>query len=316
MNRKFYKNNHPNLCTILTKDYLVKGLALYHSLKKHTKDFHLWVLCVDEVSYDILEHMELKNVTLVKLKNLQTPKLKQLQKTRKLNEFCWTLKAPFILYLIKNNYNLDSIMYIDADLFFFDDIKQLYKEWGQSSILLTKLWLSPAWNRRVGRYQAGLIGFKRDANAFKCLNWWNKKCLEWCFDIKEKKRWADQKYLDKWPALVSDIKIIKSLGINSGPWNVRRFPIRVKGDVIYCKSNKLIAYHYSGFDIFNEGEFELCNRKKLPRKAIKHIYGPYAEEISKVIKLLKSKDKEYSYGFSSKHQDKKLYNYYCLESND
>ena len=43
-----------HFCTYFDRHYLVRGLALYRSLKEHAGPFTLWVLCFDEWSYDVL----------------------------------------------------------------------------------------------------------------------------------------------------------------------------------------------------------------------------------------------------------------------
>jgi hypothetical protein len=300
-----------NICTLLTKDYLIQGLALYYSLKRHTRHFRLWILCVDKTAYDLLEKMNLDNVTLVGLENIWNKRLAEIEKERQLHEFCWTLKAPFINYLMKNTF-LNSLLYMDADLFFFNDVRNIYKEWGDNSIFLTKMWLSPKWKKKAGKYSAGLIGFKKDNMGMKCLRSWMKNCLYWCYDRMENGLWGDQKYLDDWPRMFSKIKISKTKGINAGPWSIKRgYKVHSEGDVIYFDNMELVCYHFSGFEIINENEYELCNRKKLPVKA-ETIYSVYIDEIQKTIAQIKSVDSSFIQNITGK-KNSKLFNHHSVQ---
>ncbi|WP_143011265.1 glycosyltransferase [Natronincola ferrireducens] len=300
------------LCTIMTKDYLVQGIALYNSLKRHTSKFHLWICCVDKTVYELLNKMNLENVTLISLENIKDEKLNNIKKQRKIHEFCWTLKAPFISYLMKHNYNLNSILYIDADVFFFEDIKMIYEDWGNESIYLTPLMLRPKHEKRKGKYSAGLIGFKRDEYAMKCLRWWKRKCISWCYDRFEKDKWSDQKYLDHWPNITSKIKISENLGINAGPWYIRRgYQVFAKDNRIFFNGYQLICYHFSGLRIFNKKEYELSNRTKLPER-LQLIYAIYVDELAHIITEIKKIDENFISTISSTPNYDKLYNYFTL----
>lgn len=161
-------------------------------------------------------------------------------------------------------------------------------------------------------YSAGLIAFKRDKNAFKCLKWWQSKCLKWCYNKIRKGRWSDQKYLDYWPQLFPGIKISENKGLNVGPWNIWRCKVKTIGDTIYCTGYELHAYHYSGFIMFNECEYEFCGRKKIPVRAYMYIYPPYAEEIRKAISYVKSVDGSFVHGFMDINNYPNLCNYYNI----
>lgn len=305
-----YDKNTCHICTIFSKDYLVKGLALYISLSKNTTKFHLWILCVDDMSYNFMKKINLENTTLLRLKNFEGRKLYKIRMERKTNEYCWTLKAPFIQFIMKNNYGLNSILYCDADLFFFKDVRRIYEEWGNSSIFISKLWMHSKSEKMFGSYSAGLIGFKRDKTAFKCLCWWKIQCIKWCFNKIEEGRWSDQKYLDYWPEMFSNIKITENQGINPGPWNIKRLEVTENKKCVYCNNYELVVYHYSGFDIFNEWEYELCGRKQIPEKAARLIYKRYVRQIKKVIEFVKVLDNEFYQNILKDSGSNKFINYF------
>ncbi|SES72535.1 Glycosyl transferase family 8 [Natronincola peptidivorans] len=314
INEDIYRNRY-QLCTLTTKDYLVQALALYNSLKNGHSKFHLWILCVDDIAYELLSKMNLEKATLVSLDNIKNIKVKKAKEQRKIHEFCWTLKAPFISYILSNNYNLCSVLYLDSDLFFYRDIKALYKDWGGKSVYLTQLPIGPKWIKKVGQYSAGLIGFKRDVLGKKCLNWWHKQCLEWCYDINEKNRWGDQKYLNFFNKICSNIKVSNHKGINPGPWNIwdmkKASSVYMKDDGIFFNKYPLICYHFSGFRVFNEMEYELCNRKKMPQ-ASQIIYAAYIKEVSKIMMEIKKIDKTFIDIITSPPSKHKPFNYYSL----
>lgn len=302
-----------HLCTIITKEYLIKGKALYNSLLKRHSKFHLWICCVDHIAYDILSKMKLEKATVINIKMFKDWKIKKIEKTRETSEFCWSLKAPFAYYILKNNYYIDSMIYLDADLFLYEDVGKIYEEWGEKSVYLTQLRLKPNLERKKGKYSAALVGFKRDSIGMEILRGWRKDCLLWCYDRFEPKRWADQKYLDYWPDKTTSIQISTNFGINLGPWNLFQGKIVPRENGQYFEEFKINSYHFSGFEVINDKEFELCYRMKLPCW-IGDVYHIYVEEIFNVISEIKKIDSSFVEAISKDAKDQKLYNYYYYQS--
>lgn len=125
-----------NVCTNFYSNYLYKGLALYISLENTSTDFCLWILCMDDTTYEILSLMNLKYAKLIKLEGVETPELLKIKKLRTKAEYSWTLKSSFMSYLFRKFNDIPSLFYLDADIFFFKDIKKVYEEADGKSIAI------------------------------------------------------------------------------------------------------------------------------------------------------------------------------------
>jgi hypothetical protein len=99
-------------------------------------------------------------------------------------------------------------------MYFFSDPKPIHNEWGKHSVFLCKQRGTNELEKLHGIYQAGLIGFKRDEQGMRILQWWKDKCIEKCVDIYDES-WGDQKYLDSIPYLFSNVKLIDHIGIGA-----------------------------------------------------------------------------------------------------
>ncbi len=305
-----------NFCTLAGKGYLIKIITFYRCLSRNTKNFKLWICCMDEVIYRVLSKLNLKNAEIYTVDKLETPQLLQAKRERTMSEYCWTLKAPMMEYLL-DKYNLEKIVYCDSDICFFSNAKQIYDEWGEKSVFLCPQRDRESIEEKYGTYQAGLIGFKNDSEGREALEWWKNKCIEWCFkreDI-ENDRWADQKYLDKVPELFNNLKITDNLGINAAPWNLiynNDFNIQKKNNSVYIEKNKLVAFHFACFSIFNKDEFDLWNLGRLDMKSVikKDIYAVYIKELRNTIDILNRKitriDKQI-YSQNNKDEAKNFY---------
>jgi len=309
-----------HFCTLFGKEYIFKGLALYDSLEKHAKNFHLWICCLDDISLQLLKSMDLRNVTLIPLESIEDEQLLSIKKSRTPHEYSFTLKSPLVLYILSNHNFVNSLMYIDGDLYFYSDPKPIHNEWRGGSIFICEQRLAKN-IKDSGTYQAGLIGFKRDSNAFQCLEWWRTKCLEWCFHRHDGDLWTDQGYLNKWPDLFSDVIISHHSGINIGPWNVGNYEstpdFNVRNGDVFINDDLLVVYHFSGFGILNEVEFDLCKYSRVNEDTINHIYNPYIREIQKAIERVKSIDDTFTYGFAQRigRSRKKAKHYYKYSNN-
>lgn len=291
-----------HICTIFSEAYLLKGLALYFSLYRQLKNFRIWICCVDHASYSALKKLDLKNATILYDKEFATSELLRFKKDRKKNEYCWTLKAPLCLHILKQNSEVDRILYCDADVYFFSPPKAMYDEWAEHSVMLC-LQRGTAYLEKVsGIYQAGIIGFRRDEKARSILTWWRDCCFEWCFDQLEPPdffRYGDQKYLERIPLQFSNIKIVEHIGVDTAPWNIvmnPQYEVNLRGEQVYLDNSPLICFHYGSMEILSEHEFDLWKLYPLnfDSKVIKYIYIPYIRELQKMIRLLRKLGKKHS----------------------
>jgi hypothetical protein len=199
-----------NLCTIINKESLDQGLTLYNSIKMHTLNFQLWICCLDDTTYSSLKEMNLDYVILIHLKNLEGNELLSVKDSRNPDEYLRTVKPSFISYLLKNNYQINSIVYADIDMDFFTNFGDLFAELKEkNSLIVFKRTISNEEEKKYGIYDVRLIGFNRDDIALACLYRWKKDCINWCFNRVEEDRWLEQKYLDKWPQLFSGVKAME-----------------------------------------------------------------------------------------------------------
>ena len=56
-----------NICTYFDKNYLNRGLALYNSLKRQDDDFVLFILCMDQYTYNYFKKEKLSNIKIISI---------------------------------------------------------------------------------------------------------------------------------------------------------------------------------------------------------------------------------------------------------
>jgi len=284
-------------CTIVDKHFLFKGLTLYSSLRKHCSHFQFHVLCMDEVVHELLSRMGLPGVHLIRLSDIEDEKLLNVKASRTNPEYCWTCK-PFLCEYVLQQKMADSVAYLDGDLFFFGDPYPMYEEIGDSSIAITgHHYPVEAYMSKVGRFNAGFVYFRNDAEGLRCIKEWQDDVIDWCFTRFEENRFADQFYLNKWPARFKNLLSIKHPGVNAGPWNIKYCTVEYKNGRVHINDEPLIFYHFQSFLLLGEKRYREVLGYFIPKRTKKSIYPPYIESLLKTIETVRRFDGGYSYGY-------------------
>ena len=268
-----------NFCTIFDSAYLAKGLALYHSLSK-VCDFHLYIFSPDEKCITSIKKKNLSNVTVIPFNVIETKELLAVKGVRTVGEYYWTIKATCVKHLF-NTLKLNFVTYIDTDSFFYSSPKPFFEELGNKSVLIIPHNFSPKYFREIknGKYNAGFISFKNDKPGLIALEWWNEKCIEWCFSKKEAGKFGDQMYLNQL-AEFEGVHILKHRGALAN-WNVQQYTFNKRKDSLIGETEsknefEVIFYHFHYLKFLNSYEVEL-GRKYLSKEVIHLFYKPYIE---------------------------------------
>jgi hypothetical protein len=268
-----------DFCTIFDSAYFVKGLALYHSLSKIC-DFHLYIFSPDEKCISAIKKKNFSNVTIIPFNTVETKELLALKESRTVGEYYWTIKATCIKYLF-SSLKLNFVTYIDTDSFFYSSPKPFFEELGNKSVLIVPHNFSPKYFREIknGIYNAGFISFKNDRLGLIALNWWNEKCIEWCFSKKENGKFGDQMYLNSL-AEFEGVHTLKHRGALAN-WNVQQYTFnKIKDSIVGNRESynefEVIFYHFHYLKFLNSQEVEL-GRKYLSKEVFTLFYKPYIE---------------------------------------
>lgn len=272
-------------CTYFDTFYLLKGLGLYLSLEKVTDDFHLYVMAYDEECYEKLKSYGFKHMTVELLDDFETPELLEAKKDRTRAEYCWTC-GPSVIYHFLTKYGLDEITYLDSDLFFLSDPHIIKKEVGNSSVVITEQGISDENAERYGKYCVQYMTFKNDEEGLGALTWWRDRCIEWCYQIMEPTRYADQKYIDEFPKRWKNVCVLKNKGAGIAPWNIHRY--QYKGSSLFIDGIEFpfVFYHFHGIklEITNKILYLKELHYKLGKEVIHYFYKPYAETLMIAVK--------------------------------
>jgi hypothetical protein len=242
-------------CTIITAGYYPKALTLYKSLQQFDASVQLQVLVTDNkaVSSTLPQPAGIKLIAVSDLSGYSLVN-DLYNKYAHLDPdfFRWSLKPVFISYLLENGF--DKVLYIDCDMFFFNDYHFLFSELDNSSVLLTPNWINsdPLVDKdsffslfTSGFFSAGFIGANK--KGLPALTWWAAACHFMMGEHIQAGIRDDQKYLDIFPLKFAGTKILQHRGCNIGAWNYDECKRElINGKVLINGEFPVIFIHFDG----------------------------------------------------------------------
>ena len=244
-------------CSLSDINYLKFGKALIKSLNEtSSEDFILYYLCIDDESYIELVDYD-PNVIPIRLYDvLSTSRtLMDHRKSVPYNVFCWSLASSFSRYLLENK-KIDSVFYIDSDIYFYQDPKLVFDEIGDKSIGIIKHRHNTSLSVD-GEFNVGVVYFKNDEAGLGCLKWWNDAVI--LGTNPELSTCGDQKYLEGFiPRFGESVCVIDETIAHGAPWNFRLYVydhFDDDGSIIWGdKRQPLVFNHFSKFGYTEEGK--------------------------------------------------------------
>jgi len=273
-------------CSLWDHNYAAKGLALYESLIRHSRsDFRLYVLPMSDIARDELASLRLPKLQIVKQSEFELVMVMQAAKAnRTFVEYCWTC-ASNLTYYVLNWMEVPTVTYLDSDLYFFDDPERIFHEIGACSIGITPHRLIPEKQHLIvnGIFNVGWVTFRNDQVGRTCLDQWAADCRAWCFNRHENGKFADQKYLDAWPARHGDaVAILDQPWIAAAPWNIGTHAISQGPNI---DGQRICFYHLHELQEREDGTYKLTDYH-LRNEDVLYIYEPYLKALGRSKEML------------------------------
>jgi putative methyltransferase (TIGR04325 family) len=236
-------------CSYFDHNYLPRALLLIESLRAQRAAFHLHVVCLSDLCARLLRQLALPDVSIIELDALERryPELLAVKAgDRTAIEYIFTVTPFMPAYCLETTPGLTEITYLDSDIYFYDDPQRVFDHIGPRSIAIIPHRFSPdhAEDRQYGEFNVGWITFRATDEGLRCLEDWRRDCLDWCYDRLEGDRFADQRYLDRWPHAYQDLKIVSLKGANVAPYNVDNYVVTERDGRFWCDDEPLIFYHF------------------------------------------------------------------------
>lgn len=263
---------------LINSHFLPQGLALHASMERHIGSYTLWIVCVDDATHEVLAKLGLPNVNLLRVVGCETEALLKVRAERSIGEYCWTIKPFAPKYVFEADAKVHRVTYLDADIWFLNNPQQIFNEFDASDkqVLITEHAYANGHDQseKSGFYCAQLIIFNR-LGGENVRQWWEDRCIEWCYARAEGGKFGDQKYLEEWPKLFGpDVHVLSCVEATQAPWNIARF-----------ENISAILYHFHGLRILDNNLVHI-GRYRIPVKTLDTIYTPYLKDLrNAVLKL-------------------------------
>lgn len=271
--------------TLFDSLFLPQGLALHASMERHVGPYQLWVLCVDDEAFAALVRLNLHNIMPLRLSALETPELLRVKGERTSGEYCWTL-TPFAPgFVFASAPDLKRVTYIDADMWFRSTPSPIFKalEASGAPVLLTEHHYAAEYDQSEtsGRFCVQFMTFYREEST-GILDWWQRRCLDWCFARFEDGKFGDQGYIQDWPERFPRLVfVLQDPGQILAPWNASRFPY---------DGSCLWHFHGLRLMVLRSGLRVTLGSYKLPRPARHGVYDPYLQDLGQAVLTLTDND--------------------------
>lgn len=270
-------------------NYLPKGIATIESLLEHEPDAEIAVVCDDDVTHDVLHAWFDGRIRTVHLFDIESAfdDLVDVRRSRTWVEYLWTL-TPIIMSYALDAFSWNSVAYIDADMYFFDSLDELYVEIVGGCAVIPHRW-TPKHAQRLrpnGIYNVAWVYADRTKCDF--LQEWSCLVKDWCgaSATSNGKGVGEQGYLDDLQPKYK-CHIAQHLGANLAPWNQEQYDYFWDGKCLYVNGHKLLFYHFHEFKHTKDGHVLRRTGYNLHPMVIERVYSVYETELARICQALK-----------------------------
>lgn len=219
-------------------------------------------------------------------------------------ELCTGVKGRALLRLMQEESDADLFVYLDPDVYVYNDLAVISEYLGSSSIGLVphilKVETSDIGVRMTemsvtehGIYNLGHLVVRPDENGQALAKWWAERLDQYCFDDKTIGLFTDQRWMDLVPAAFEGVKILRVPNLDVASWNIggRKVVQDEPGNERSFKVDDwpLVTYHFSGTgpsgthrrvrDIFSPSCGAMAEIERLYEDAISRHKQKYFEKI-------------------------------------
>jgi hypothetical protein len=236
-------------------------------------------LCLDEKTKLLIDSFNDSSLRTIALADVETPELISIKKERTHTEYCWTL-TPFIpKWVFGQDSNIERLTYVDADMYFLKSPLPIFKEFEsfQKPVMITDHAYDAEYDQSIasGQFCVQFMIFRRGL-CEPVRQWWEQRCLEWCYNRCENGKFGDQKYLDEWPIIFNDyVHVLHQLDALLAPWNAKRFPM-----------SRAIAFHFHGLRFLSNNKILLYLGYLIPNVVYDNLYLPYTNILIEQVQRL------------------------------
>lgn len=238
--------------TVCNIAYLPKALVLADSLWEH-QAIRLNVILFDK-KQALYPHPETVDITWVE--DLGLPEWKQLAFIYDIIEFSTSLKPYIALKFLEKH---ARVIFLDPDTAVYSTLEPILNDLDIAPVVLTPHYIKPQPDTdgesdlammRFGSFNLGFFAVRRGTEASYFLNWWSKRCIDFCFMESQFGLSTDQKWVSIAPCFFDFLKISFNPGYNAAPWNTfeRTLTGRNGQQYLVNQDHPLVFFHFSNFD--------------------------------------------------------------------
>jgi hypothetical protein len=104
-----------------------------------------------------------------------------------------------------------------------------------------------------GIFNLGFCAIRRSDSSARIIDWWDSRLQEYCYADHLDGLHTDQKWMDYAPVFFgAELEVVRNHGVNAAHWNLAERPISFDGADYYAQRDKLVFFHFSGFDFKGE----------------------------------------------------------------
>jgi hypothetical protein len=282
-----------HFCSVADSKFSRNIVALNRSLKKYDLDYSLHLLCLDKEIYQKVNDTNIIkydfDIFLTNNPELQECRNNKPSREALINsganyelaskiQFIWSLSSYFTHYCLNFLSTNSGVIYVDSDIYFFDNWKKIYYHTDNISVGLVEHRIP--FHHNNGKYNVGILYFKKDQAGLECSKFW-KNCL-----LTQNHKYfseygdcGDQKYLELFPLLFPNVVSLDKFFGHLAPWNLPFHQYTNTGIVWNEQYQNVMYYHFSNFKPdFDNNSYQPAprhNTTSLPNELIKNFHNEY-----------------------------------------